>query len=1505
MLITFLLLIFVVTKGMKWCRYGNVIRCVIEEENNYTSCNNLATNNSITYDKFDTSITTFHCEIRTNLVLENPPRNLTSMLFSPSNSTFLFTLIAPTQTQTKVVLTTSTVNCDVTCSTCNGPTSSDCLTCYKYGKMTQTPPNRCEYCLHCDNGCTQYSGGGFYCRLCDKGYHLSVDGVCELHVNRGDTNNQTMKGVICPEGQYVDVNNVCQDCYYDCKTCNSSTKCLKCKESNKALINGICYYCPSACATCYGRNNGECTSCTSGYYLKDDYCKECTSNCSYGCNKVGNVCTECLTGSFVNETGSCISCTEISNCDAEGCQNGQTKYCENCINGFESVKGVCVCPNETFQYSQNKCKWCTYGCNTCTGENANQCTSCLNKYFLANNSCIKCNKNCVSGCDDGVTKCKTCSIGYYVLNGVCVSCTTIQNCDTKGCDTGDTPYCNICANGFVATKGICVCPEGHYINSQNVCRLCYEDENNCKTCGIQSNNTMKCTQCYSPFVLTSSGHCQNCQSYEFFNKTTLKCAFNDENCKSNIKEDVCIGCSDMAFLSENKCLTPSGECSLVSLSNCEMCNNGVTVGTLCSKTVESCKYYKETKDNIKCLQCNDSAFFDIKTTKCNILVNNVTYRNNHMYKCGVNEYKNEEDSCLSCGEFNSKKCYHMSNKTIQILSCQEGYIYDYNNNICEAPVNCKLKAGNDCLSCTEFNMNMTTNKCHLCELVDHCIIYKNDCTCYNCSSGYLLDKNQCISIEKLHCEISNEFNCVKCVNGYIRNTLNDINNLNEENTAYCQQQKNNIKYSKYDLKGEINIFECIKNYFLFNQTCEEQLAQNSVLKTNENLECRIQSSKGCISCQEGYFNDHNSCFKCENNCQTCSNKTHCLTCDRSNNMLLTSEHTCEESTLSLKCLQPMAGNVGCAICRDGYYYKDKDCIKCDKSCSTCKNGISCLKCSLNYFYDIEENLLCNSYDSLIQCKEKTQEGCVQCNEGYYIKTPYCEKCPQNCTSCVSSTQCVTCIENYVMINNKCLYHSTIEFCIKSKNNICTKCNQNHRPSDDGMMCLVDYFVIIGVPIIVTTIVIFIIIIVIVVLIYFLQKRRKEIEKRDVCVFKMNKSNLIFHSITKELCSNKKVMVFEGKDESCEIEVNKESRELICLGNTTSHRLKIQMKVKEGNDVYEIRSEPPLISLKPHFACEFEIFLKPNFSTKIEDTIACVTLDLVEGTQKVVYINIKATTKMSTRLDYHELREEKKIGEGSFGIVYKGFYRENCVVIKMMKNSTQIERGVSEFEKEIEMLDKFRCEYIIYFYGAVVIPNKMCMVTEFAQFGSLQNFIYSHKSNSNTINMKMKIKLMLDASKGILYLHENGILHRDIKPDNILVFSLDTIDKVNAKLTDFGSSRNINLLMTNMTFTKGIGTPVYMAPEVLNQEKYKKSADVYSFGVTLYEAFSMSEAFPIEQFPFPWKIAEFVTAGNRLKKTDIITTNEYELITRCWAHNQNDRPTINEVVDDITTLFASY
>ena len=194
-----------------------------------------------------------------------------------------------------------------------------------------------------------------------------------------------------------------------------------------------------------------------------------------------------------------------------------------------------------------------------------------------------------------------------------------------------------------------------------------------------------------------------------------------------------------------------------------------------------------------------------------------------------------------------------------------------------------------------------------------------------------------------------------------------------------------------------------------------------------------------------------------------------------------------------------------------------------------------------------------------------------------------------------------------------------------------------------------------------------------------------------------------------------------------------------------------------------------------------------------------------------------------------------------------------------------------------------------------------MVTEFAEYGSLHDLM--NKMSGNKPRLMMRTKICLDASKGIEYLHDNGILHRDIKPDNMLIISLEDNMNVNAKLTDFGSARNVNLLITNMTFTKGIGTPVYMAPEVLDQQHYKKPADIYSFAITMFECFGWEECYPKSEFKFPWKIAEFVSSGHRMRKKHEISDDEYDLIEKCWCQNPNDRLEIKEIIKKLEELYG--
>ena len=153
----------------------------------------------------------------------------------------------------------------------------------------------------------------------------------------------------------------------------------------------------------------------------------------------------------------------------------------------------------------------------------------------------------------------------------------------------------------------------------------------------------------------------------------------------------------------------------------------------------------------------------------------------------------------------------------------------------------------------------------------------------------------------------------------------------------------------------------------------------------------------------------------------------------------------------------------------------------------------------------------------------------------------------------------------------------------------------------------------------------------------------------------------------------------------------------------------------------------------------------------------------------------------------------------YDIVYNGVNERNDVVVQQMKEVGASDDSTVEFLKEVAMLDKFRCDQIVPFDGGCTVLNNVMMVTEFAPCGSLMDCIKKRPEPEDII----KTKVMLDAAKGLEYLHGSGILHRVIKPDNIIVFALDEVIYVNGKLTDSGRSRNINLFMTNLTFTRGL------------------------------------------------------------------------------------------------------
>ena len=223
---------------------------------------------------------------------------------------------------------------------------------------------------------------------------------------------------------------------------------------------------------------------------------------------------------------------------------------------------------------------------------------------------------------------------------------------------------------------------------------------------------------------------------------------------------------------------------------------------------------------------------------------------------------------------------------------------------------------------------------------------------------------------------------------------------------------------------------------------------------------------------------------------------------------------------------------------------------------------------------------------------------------------------------------------------------------------------------------------------------------------------------------------------------------------------------------------------------------------------------------------------------------------------------ENVGSGGMATVYKAkcHVLNRYVAIKILRDEfTTDEEFIKRFEVEAQSAASITHPNIVSVYDVGVDGNLHYIVMELIKGKTLKDIIIEEKG---PLPWKWSVNIACQIASALEIAHKNSIVHRDIKPHNIII----TEDGI-AKVTDFGASRNLNMMMTNMTFTKGIGTPTFMAPEVLDKKKYKYPSDIYSFSLTMYQTFLWGELYPKTKFRFPWKIAEFVSTGNRPQKLD--------------------------------------
>ncbi|XP_039047016.1 serine/threonine-protein kinase TIO-like [Hibiscus syriacus] len=192
-------------------------------------------------------------------------------------------------------------------------------------------------------------------------------------------------------------------------------------------------------------------------------------------------------------------------------------------------------------------------------------------------------------------------------------------------------------------------------------------------------------------------------------------------------------------------------------------------------------------------------------------------------------------------------------------------------------------------------------------------------------------------------------------------------------------------------------------------------------------------------------------------------------------------------------------------------------------------------------------------------------------------------------------------------------------------------------------------------------------------------------------------------------------------------------------------------------------------------------------------------------------------------EYHVI---ELVGEGSFGKVYKGRrkYTGQTVAMKFIMKHGKSEKDIHNLRQEIEILRKLKHENIIEMIDSFESQQEFCVVTEFAQ-GDLFQILEDDKCLPEEQVQAIAKQLV----RAMHYLHSNRIIHRDMKPQNILIGAGSIV-----KLCDFGFARAMS---TNTVVLKSIkGTPLYMAPELVREQPYNHTVDLWSLGVILYELF---------------------------------------------------------------------